>query len=138
MNSGRANKAALRLILWATAGMVGAFAASYLGYYVGGFIVSYPSVLFAPWALFLVAVLWLSRDPDPLEPADPNSIVAPAHGKVDVIEEAAENEFLKGPCHRLSIRVSLMDPQVQFAPLTGAADHFVHQRHMKEIGRAHV
>ena len=69
MNSGRANKAAIRLILWATAGMVGVFVASYLGYYLGGFIINYPAILLAPWALFLIAVMWLSRDPDPVEPA---------------------------------------------------------------------
>ena len=49
-----------------------------------------------------------------------------------------ENDFIKGPCHRLSIRVSLMDPQVQFAPVTGAADHFVHQKHMKDGGTAMI
>ncbi len=138
MNSGKANKAAVRLILWATAGMVGVFAAAWIGYYVGRFIISYPSILFAPWALFLIAVLWLSRDPDPVAPSDMNAIVSPAHGKVDVIEDVVENEFIKGPCKRLSIRVSLMDPQVQFAPLTGAADHFVHQKHMKDGGTAMI
>ena len=138
MNSGRANKAAVRLILWATAGMVGVFAASFIGYHLGGFIIAHPSILLAPWALFLIVVFWLSRDPDPVEPADPNAIVSPAHGKVDVIEETVENEFIKGPCHRLSIRVSLMNSQVQFAPVTGAADHFVHQKQMKDGGTAMI
>ena len=61
-----------------------------------------------------------------------------ASGKIDVIEDVVENEFVKGPCKRLSIRVSLMDPQVQFAPVTGAADHFVHQKHMKDGGTAMI
>ncbi len=134
MNSGRANKAAIRLILWATAGMIGLFAAAYIGYHVGGFIIAHPTILLAPWALFLVAILYLSRDPDPVAPGDPNAIVSPAHGKVDVIEDAMENEFIKGPCQRLSIRVSLLDPQVQFAPVTGTADYFVHQKHMRDGG----
>src|SRR5260370_957564 len=79
MNSGNANKAAIRLILWATAGMIGLFAAAYVGYYLGSFIKDHPAVLLAPWALFLVAVLFLFRDPDPIEPSDPNAIVSPAH-----------------------------------------------------------
>jgi phosphatidylserine decarboxylase len=118
--------------------MVGVFAAAWIGYYLGGFIKDHPSILLAPWALFLIAVFWLSRDPDPVVPTDMNAIVAPAHGKVDVIEDAMENEFIKGPSKRLSIRVSLLDPQVQFAPLTGATDHFVHQKHMKDGGTSMI
>ena len=138
MNSGKANQAAVRLILWATAGMIGLFVAAWVGQILGGFILFYYKFFLALWALTLIAVLYLSRDPDPAEPADPSAIVSPAHGKVDVIEDSVENEFIKGPGKRLSIRVSLLDPQVQFAPVTGAADHFVHQKHMKDGGTSMI
>jgi phosphatidylserine decarboxylase len=138
MNSGRANNAAIRLIGWSLAILVGLFAAAWLGMIVGGFIWSHPGQFVALWAVFLVAVLYLTRDPDPIEPSDLKAIVAPAHGKVDVIEEAGENEFMKGACKRISIRVSLMDVQVQYAPVTGAIQQFVHQPAMKEGGPSAV
>ena len=136
MNSGHANQAALRLILWSVVVLAGLFAAAWLGRLLGDFILSHSSLFVAPWACFLVAVLYLFRDPDAIEPSDPNAIVSPAHGKVDVIEDAVENEFIQGPCQHLSIRVSLMNVQVQNAPLTGVVNRFEHQRSMRNGGGA--
>jgi phosphatidylserine decarboxylase len=134
MNSGNANKAAIRLILWSLAVLVGLFALAWLGFHVGAFVLAHPALFIAPWALFLVAMLWLFRDPDPIEPSDLNGIVAPAYGKVDVIEDTVESDFMKGACKRISIQVSLLEVQVQYAPVTGAVVHFVHNRAMKEGG----
>src|SRR5436190_62880 len=111
MNSGKANKAAIRLILWSVAVLAGLFVAAWIGSELGDFIIAHPSPFIAVWAAFLVAVLYLSRDPDPVEPSDLNAIVSPAHGKVDVIEETGEIDFMKGTCRRVSIRVSLLDVQ---------------------------
>lgn len=138
MNSGNANKAAIQLILWATAGVIGLLAASYIGFYLGAFLIDHKVLFIAPWALFLVAVLYLFRDPDPIEPSDLNAIVSPAHGKVDVIENAAENDFMKGACQRISIRIALTDVQVQYAPATGTVTQLSHQRAMKEGGPSAV
>ena len=134
MNSGKANKAAIRLILWSLAALVGLFVAAWIGFHFGGFILAHPTVLLAPWAIFIIAVLYLSRDPDPVEPSDLNAIVSPAHGKVDVIEDSVESEFMKGACRRISIRVSLLDVQVQNAPLAGTVAHFEYRRAMKDGG----
>lgn len=136
MNSGKANKAAARLLLWSLAVLAGVFAAAWIGARVGYFICSHPSVLLAPWALFVVAVLYLFRDPDPIEPSDLNAVVSPAHGKVDVIEESSHDEFMGGPCRRISIRVSLLDVQVQNSPVTGQVARLEHQQAMKEGGPA--
>jgi phosphatidylserine decarboxylase len=138
MNSGKANNAAIRLILWSVAVLAAFFALAWIGKELGSIVIAYPGPFIAVWALFLVAVLYLSRDPDPIEPTDINAIVAPAHGKVDVIEEHSENDFMKGPCKRVSIRVSLMDVQVQYAPVTGTLSEFTHQRAMKEGGPSTV
>ncbi len=134
MNSGKANKAAIRLILWSLAALVGLFVAAWVGFYLGGFILAYPSVLLAPWAIFIIAVLYLSRDPDPVDPSDLNAIVSPAHGKVDVIEDSVESEFMKGACKRVSIHVSLLDVQIQNAPAAGTVAHFDYRRAMKDGG----
>lgn len=138
MNSGNANQAAIRLILWSVAALAGLFAAAWAGYYLGGFVLSHPVLFIAPWALFLCVVLYLFRDPDPVEPSDLKAIVAPAHGKVDVIEDKAENEFMRGPCQRLSICVALTDVQVQYAPVAGTVTQYTHQRAMKEGGPSAV
>ena len=136
MNSGNANKAAIRLLLWSLAVLAGLFALAWLGFHVGAFVLSHPALVIAPWAVFLVAVFWLFRDPDPIEPSDLNGIVSPAYGKVDVIEDTVENEFMKGACKRISIQVSLLEVQVQNAPVTGLVAHFEHHRAMKQGGTA--
>jgi phosphatidylserine decarboxylase len=136
MNSGKANNAAIRLILWSVAVLAGLFVAAWIGSELGGFIIAHPSPFIAVWAAFLVAVLYLSRDPDPVEPSDLNAIVSPAHGKVDVIEETGEIEFMKGTCRRVSIRVSLLDVQVQYAPVSGTVAQFDYQRAVSDGGPA--
>jgi phosphatidylserine decarboxylase len=138
MNSGNANKAAIRLALWSVAIVAGLFVAAWVGTTLGGFIIAHPTMLLVPWAVFLVVIIYTSRDPDPVEPSDLNAIVAPAHGKVDVIEEAAENDFMQGACKRISIKVALTDVQVQYAPIIGAVTQFTHQAAMKEGGPSAV
>jgi len=134
MNSGKANNAAIRLLLWSVAVLAGLFAAAWIGTYAGAFLLHHPSLLLAPWAIFLVAVLWLFRDPDPIEPSDLNAIVAPAHGRVDVIEVSSFDEFMQGACQRISIHVSLLQVQVQNAPVTATVARMEHRLAMKEGG----
>ncbi len=136
MNTGHANQATLRLLLWSLAALVGLFVGAWAGRQLGGFILAYHKIFIAVWALFLVAVVYLSRDPNPAEPSDLNAIVAPAHGRIETIENAIENEFVKGACQRLSIRVSFTDVQVQYAPLAATVAHFEHRRAGQDGGIA--
>ena len=136
MNAGKANKAALRLLLWSTAGVAGLFLAAWVGHVLGGLIIAFYQIFLVLWAVFVVAVMYLSRDPDPVEPSDLAAIVAPAHGKVDVIEDAVENEFMKEPCKRITIRVSLFDVQVQYAPTSGTISYVQYRPAVKEKGGA--
>jgi phosphatidylserine decarboxylase len=134
MNTGHANQATLRLLLWSLAALAGLFVGAWAGRQLGGFILEYHKIFIAVWAVFLVAVVYLSRDPDPAEPGDLNAIVAPAHGRIETIEDALETEFVKGACKRLSIRVAFTDVQVQYAPLTATVAHFEHRRAGKDGG----
>jgi phosphatidylserine decarboxylase len=136
MNSGKANKAAIRLILWSLAALIGLYVAAWVGFHFGAFILAHPSILLVPWAIFIISVLYLSRDPDPVDPSDLNAIVSPAHGKVDVIEDSVENDFMKGACRRISIRVSLFDVQIQNAPVAGTVALLDHRRAMRDGGTA--
>lgn len=136
MNSGNANKAAVRLLLWSVVALLGLFVGAWVGRELGGFILAFHQIFIALWAVFVIAILYLSRDPDPIEPSDLTAIVSPAHGKVDVIEKSVENDFVKGPCQRVSIGVSLFDVQVQYAPVSGTVAHCEHRRAVKEGGAA--
>jgi len=46
-------------------------------------------------------------------------VLAPAHGKVDVIGTTTEPEFMGGECQRVSIFLSVIDVHVQNAPVGG-------------------
>jgi phosphatidylserine decarboxylase len=136
MNSGHANQATIRLVLWSLAALIGLFVAAWAGRELGGFVLACHKIFIAIWGVFLVAIIYLSRDPDPTEPSDLNAIVSPAHGRVEVIEDATENEFVQGACKRIAIRVALTDVQVQYAPLTATVAYFEHRRARKEGGIA--
>jgi phosphatidylserine decarboxylase len=136
MNSGQANKATVRLLFLSVAVLLGSFVAAWLGFHLGGIVLKHPALLLAPWCLFVAAVLYLSRDPDPVEPADLNAIVSPAYGRVDVIEEASEIEFMQGVCKRVSIRMAFTDVQVQYAPLSGTVAQLSYQRPTTTGGQA--
>lgn len=71
------------------------------------------------WLIFFAFSLNFFRDPTPNVPSDSRVFAAPAHGTVDVIDEAVEKKFMGGPCKRISIFLSVFDVHVQNAPVTG-------------------
>jgi len=52
-------------------------------------------------------------------PTDPNLVVSPGHGKVDMIDTTTEPDYIGGECQRISIFLSVIDVHVQCAPVTG-------------------
>lgn len=80
--------------------------------------------LLPPSAAVLVVVLlftlYFFRDPEPAVPSDRKAIVAPATGRVDVVESAPEPLFRGGDSKRVSIFLSVFDVHTQRAPITGA------------------
>jgi phosphatidylserine decarboxylase len=71
------------------------------------------------WLLFALFTFYFFRDPTANTPQESGLIVSPGHGKVDVIEQLAESKVTGGPCHRLSIFLSVIDIHVQNAPVSG-------------------
>jgi phosphatidylserine decarboxylase len=63
--------------------------------------------------------LYFFRDPDRTPPADQRAVVAGADGVVAAIKEVQESVYLKTPCARISIFLSLFDVHVNRAPLAG-------------------
>ncbi len=100
-------------------------------------MLSFHKVFIALGAVFLTAAPYLfSRSGTRLSPATLNAIVSPAHGKVDVIEETVESEFMKGAFESISIRVSLPNVQMQYAPAAGTVAHCAHRPAHEQSGAA--
>lgn len=118
-HSGKAFKAAMRIIFWTLVLLLALCAAGVLATLLGSLLAAISAGLVTVWVLFVLFTLYFFRDPDALAPAIPNAIVAPGHGKVDVIDETAEPEFMGGQCKRISIFLSVIDVHVQKAPVTG-------------------
>jgi len=121
--SGKARKAAFKLILlslivllvvWA----LGAFTAAAVAI-ITAVAVAITPVLIVIWVLFAIFTLYFFRDPTAQVPAGAGLVLAPAHGKVDVIGTATEPEFMGGECQRVSIFLSVIDVHVQNAPVSG-------------------
>ncbi len=45
--------------------------------------------------------------------------MSPAHGKVDLIDEVNEPEYMGGACQRISIFLSVFDVHIQNSPING-------------------
>jgi phosphatidylserine decarboxylase len=125
-HAGKASQAGLKVIAWTFAGLVVVTVLGLLAAFVGTFIAAASGVLFGVWVLLSIFCLWFFRDPNPRVPLGPDLIVSPAHGKVDIIDEMVESEFMGGACRRVSIFLSVFDVHVQNAP---AAGRIVHLRH---------
>jgi phosphatidylserine decarboxylase len=126
-HSGKALLAALRLIGLSAAAVIALLVGAFLAKYIGTYVLEYLKwVLVGLWGLFIVFTFYFFRDPDPMVPAGPDLVIAPGHGKVDVIDTTTEAEFMGGECQRISIFLSVIDVHVQCAPVTGRVAFFQH------------
>ena len=71
--------------------------------------------------LFLISFF---RIPNRTLTIEENSIIAPADGKVVVIEETIEDEYFKGPRRQVSIFMSPINVHVNRNPLSGVVKFF--------------
>ncbi len=122
-HSGMARKAAFKLIVRSLIALIviwalGAFLVA-TATIIGAVGVASIPVVILLWVLFALFTLYFFRDPKPRVPVGPNLVVAPAHGKVDVVGTTSEPEFMGGECQRISIFLSVLDVHVQNAPVSG-------------------
>ncbi len=127
-HSGKARKAAFKLILRSLIALVviwalGAFLVAAAAVIAAAGVAITPFVIVA-WGLFAVFTLYFFRDPNPRVPVGANLVLAPAHGKVDVIGTTTESDFMGGECQRVSIFLSVIDVHVQNAPVSGTVAWF--------------
>jgi phosphatidylserine decarboxylase len=125
-HAGKAQQAALRLIMLTLIAVVVLLAFGLLAKVIGSFVVGLASALVTLWVLFTVFTLYFFRDPEPQRPHDRGAIVSPAHGTVDVVDETTEAEFMGGPCKHISIFLNVFNVHVQRAPVSGK---IVFQKH---------
>lgn len=123
-NSGKAAKAARRMLLWTFIALAALAAMGMLAVFVGPVMVTVAIGMFFVWVPFAAFTLYFFRDPDPRVPAGAGLVVSPGHGKVDVIDTVHEPYFMQGECRRVSIFLSVFDVHVQNAPVSGQVDYF--------------
>jgi phosphatidylserine decarboxylase len=118
-HKGRARQAAWRLVRWTLTVLLlilgGGIAATLIGSLVAGVTM----MLIALWFIFALFILYFFRDPNPSVPTNPGVYLAPAHGRVDVVDQIEEPDFLGCPCRRVSIFLSVFNVHVQYAPVAG-------------------
>jgi len=75
-------------------------------------------------SLFYLIILQFFRVPKRHTEINPNHIIAPADGKVVVIEEVEEPEYFKGKRKQVSIFMSPINVHVNFNPISGIVSYF--------------
>jgi phosphatidylserine decarboxylase len=133
-HAGKATRAGLKIIFWTLIFLLAVLAGGTVLVYLSKWVVAnahhwvtLAGILIGIWILFALFTVYFFRDPNPLQTSLANAIVAPAHGKVDVIDETLEKEFMGGPCQRISIFLSVFDVHVQRAPVSGRIVHLQHK-----------
>ena len=97
------------------------------GFYFAGvalLIALFLGVLVHPYAAILPAVLacyciYFFRNPNRKIPADENLIVSPADGTVQDVVDVEADDFIKSPCRKVIIFLSVFDVHVNRSPITG-------------------
>ncbi|GGZ35164.1 phosphatidylserine decarboxylase [Echinicola pacifica] len=74
--------------------------------------------------IFYLLILQFFRNPTILMPDNETIIYAPAEGKVVVIEEAEETEFLHEKRRQISIFMSPVNVHINRSPISGIVDYF--------------
>lgn len=83
------------------------------------------SFLFVSLVVYILIIQFF-RNPSRFTPVDENHIIAPADGKVVVIEDVEEPEFFKGKRKQVSIFMSPLNVHVNRYPISGKV---VYQRY---------
>ena len=81
-------------------------------------------VLINPYAAIPLIILacyciYFFRNPERIIPADESLIVSPADGTVQEVVELEDDDFVKAPCHKVIIFLSVFDVHVNRSPIAG-------------------
>ncbi|HXT12696.1 MAG TPA: phosphatidylserine decarboxylase [Candidatus Angelobacter sp.] len=118
-HSGKARKAAFKMILITLLLVILVPVMGLLGALIGSAVVAVSGFIFLIWILFALFTLYFFRDPNARVPEGPGLVVSPGHGKVDIIDTLTEPQFMGGECQRISMFLSVIDVHVQNTPVSG-------------------
>lgn len=76
----------------------------------------------------LLFTLYFFRDPERKPPAGDNLVLAPGDGKVVLIKDVEEDEFLQQRAHQISIFLSPLDVHVNRFPIAGKVKYYKYVR----------
>ncbi|HWD17981.1 MAG TPA: phosphatidylserine decarboxylase [Verrucomicrobiae bacterium] len=124
-HAGEARRAGFKIIGWTLIAICVMAVMGFLGKIFAEIMMGLSLFLFFVWVLLAIFTLYFFRDPEARVPATPRRAVAPGHGKVDLIDQC-HVPFLGGPCHRISIFLSVIDIHVQNAPVAGKVTLLTH------------
>ncbi|MBC8096479.1 MAG: hypothetical protein H7Y43_11765, partial [Akkermansiaceae bacterium] len=95
-HTGKARKAAFKMLIITLALVLLVPIIGGLAAVIGTAMVGIAIFIFVVWLVFAVFVLYFFRDPNATVPTGSNLVVAPGHGKVDVIDTTSEAKFMGG------------------------------------------
>lgn len=101
------------------------FFAAFAGITAGAYLFGTVWLAGIPFFLFLF-MLWFFRDPDRNAPAGDDLFVAPADGKVIVIQKIRENRYLHADVMMVSIFMSPLNVHVNRVPCDGTVEKVQH------------
>lgn len=82
------------------------------------------NIIIGAYAVFYLIILQFFRNPVFTVVKNPNHIIAPADGKVVVIEEVEEPEYFKGKRKQISIFMSPFNVHVNRMPVEGSISYY--------------
>ena len=102
-------------------------------------IEGYPFIFFCAFTTLILAILelifasffsliltafvtWFFRDPDRIPPDDPSAVVAPADGKIILIEKIFDDRFMKKDVQKISIFMNIFNVHVNRFPFSGTVE----------------
>ena len=80
-------------------------------------------MIYAVLGILLALTIYFFRDPERVTPEDDSIIISPADGKVVLIREAEENEYVKGKVTQVSIFLSPLNVHVNRVPYSGTVEY---------------
>jgi phosphatidylserine decarboxylase len=123
-HAGKARRAGIKVLLSSLAIVIAIIAI--WSFVAGRFVPVAATVLAGVWLLFAFFSLSFFRDPEPNVPSDGRTVVSPAHGTIDLIDETVEKLFMGGRCRRISTFLSVFDVHIQNAPIAGRVAYLKH------------
>jgi phosphatidylserine decarboxylase len=105
-----------------------------LGLLITGLILSILAItipLIVAAVLLAAFTLYFFRDPDrtlPQRATEQSMVVAPADGKVFLIRDVVDDEYMKGPATQIAIFLSPLDVHVNRIPISGTVDHVAYHK----------